>query len=348
MQVGIDSFAAWDNTGLSLSPSERLRKLVEQIEYADKMGVDLFGIGEHHRKEFLDSAPTVILGAAAARTQRIRLTSAVTVLSATDPVRLFQEFATLDLLSQGRAEMVVGRGSFVEAFPLFGLRLEDYDSLFAEKLDLLLNIRDNERVQWSGEYRPPLNGQGIYPRPLQNPLPIWLGVGGSPESFVRAGQLGLPLMIAIIGGETRRFKPLVDLYRESGRQAGYSDDQLKVGVHSLGYVAESTKQAADDFFPGYSRTMTEIGKERGWPKMTRDHFEAQMGPQGALIIGEPDEVIQKIVRHSKALGGISRITFMMNPASLPNEKLMRATELIGTQIAPVLREEVAGSDVEVS
>jgi probable LLM family oxidoreductase len=348
MQVGIDSFAAWDNTGLSLSPSERLRKLVEQIEYADKMGVDLFGIGEHHRKEFLDSAPTVILGAAAARTQRIRLTSAVTVLSATDPVRLFQEFATLDLLSQGRAEMVVGRGSFVEAFPLFGLRLEDYDSLFAEKLDLLLNIRDNERVQWSGEYRPPLNGQGIYPRPLQNPLPIWLGVGGSPESFVRAGQLGLPLMVAIIGGETRRFKPLVDLYRESGRQAGYSDDQLKVGVHSLGYVAESTKQAADDFFPGYSRTMTEIGRERGWPKMTRDHFEAQMGPQGALIIGEPDEVIQKIVRHSKALGGISRITFMMNPASLPHEKLMRATELIGTQIAPVLREELAGSDVEVS
>lgn len=346
--MGIDSFAAWDNTGLSLSPSERLRKLVEQIEYADKMGVDLFGIGEHHRKEFLDSAPTVILGAAAARTQRIRLTSAVTVLSATDPVRLFQEFATLDLLSQGRAEMVVGRGSFVEAFPLFGLRLEDYDSLFAEKLDLLLNIRDNERVQWSGEYRPALNGQGIYPRPLQNPLPIWLGVGGSPESFVRAGQLGLPLMVAIIGGETRRFKPLVDLYRESGRQAGHSDDQLKVGVHSLGYVAESTKQAADDFFPGYSRTMTEIGKERGWPKMTRDHFEAQMGPQGALIIGEPDEVIQKIVRHSKALGGISRITFMMNPASLPHEKLMRATELIGTQIAPALREELDGSDVEVS
>ena len=346
--MGIDSFAAWDNTGLSLSPSERLRNLVEQIEYADKMGVDLFGIGEHHRKEFLDSAPTVILGAAAARTQRIRLTSAVTVLSATDPVRLFQEFATLDLLSQGRAEMVVGRGSFVEAFPLFGLRLEDYDSLFAEKLDLLLNIRDNERVQWSGEYRPALNGQGIYPRPLQNPLPIWLGVGGSPESFVRAGQLGLPLMVAIIGGETRRFKPLVDLYRESGRQAGYSDDQLKVGVHSLGYVAESTKQAADDFFPGYSRTMTEIGKERGWPKMTRDHFEAQMGPQGALIIGEPDEVIQKIVRHSKALGGISRITFMMNPASLPHEKLMRATELIGTQIAPALREELNGSDVEVS
>ncbi len=345
MQVGIDSFAAWDNTSLSLHPSERMRKLVEQIEFADKVGLDLFGIGEHHRKEFLDSAPTVILAAAAVHTRRIRLTSAVTVLSATDPVRLFQEFATLDLLSQGRAEMVVGRGSFVEAFPLFGLRLEDYDSLFAEKLELLLKIRDNEHVRWSGEYRPPLTGQGIYPRPIQNPLPIWIGVGGTPESFVRAGQLGLPLMVAIIGGETHRFKPLVDLYRESGAKAGYSTDQLKVGVHSLGYVAENTKQAADDFFPGYARTMTEIGKERGWPKMTRDHFEEQMGPQGALIVGDPDEVIDKIIRHSKALGGITRITFMMNPASLPHDKLMRATELIGTQVAPALREEMVGNDV---
>ena len=338
MQVGIDSFAAWGDSGFTISPAERLRKLVEQIEYADKIGLDSFGIGEHHRKEFLDSAPTVILGAAAARTERIRLTSAVSVLSATDPVRLFQEFATLDLLSQGRAEMVVGRGSFVEAFPLFGLKLEDYDSLFTEKLELLLKIRDNEYVQWSGEYRPPLRGQGIYPRPLQNPLPIWIGVGGTPESFVRAGQLGLPLMIAIIGGETHRFKPLVDLYRETGMEAGFSADQLKVGVHSLGYVAENTKQAANDFFPGYARTMTEIGEERGWPTMTRDHFEEQIGPQGALIVGGPDEVVQKIIRHSKALGGISRISFMMNPASLPHDKLMRATELIGTQVAPALRE----------
>jgi probable LLM family oxidoreductase len=346
MQVGIDSFAAWDNTSLSLNPSDRLRKLVEQIEFADKVGLDLFGIGEHHRKEFLDSAPTVILAAAAVHTRRIRLTSAVTVLSATDPVRLFQEFATLDLLSQGRAEMVVGRGSFVEAFPLFGLRLEDYDSLFAEKLELLLKIRDNEHVRWFGEYRPPLTGQGIYPRPLQNPLPIWIGVGGTPESFVRAGQLGLPLMVAIIGGETHRFRPLVDLYRQSGTEAGYSADQLKVGVHSLGYVAENTKQAADDFFPGYARTMTEIGKERGWPRMTRDHFEEQMGSQGALIVGDPDEVIEKIIRHSKALGGISRITFMMNPASLPHDKLMRATELIGRQVAPALREELVGSDAK--
>src|SRR5919205_586424 len=338
MQVGIDSFAAWEDTTLSARPSERLRRLVEQIERADQVGLDVFGVGEHHRREFLDSAPVVILGAAAARTQRIRLTSAVTVLSAADPVRVFQEFATLDLLSHGRAEMVVGRGSFVEAFPLFGLRLEDYDSLFAEKLDLLLKIRDNEYVHWSGKYRPRLNGQGVYPRPLQHPLPIWIGVGGTPESFVRAGLLGLPLMVAIIGGETHRFRPLVDLYRQAGKEAGYSAEQLKVGVHSLGYVAESTQEAVDDFYPGYARTMTEIGKERGWSKMTRESFDAQRGPKGSLLVGGPDEVAEKIIRHSKALGGISRITFMMNPASLPHEKLMRATKLIGTHVAPILRE----------
>ena len=318
----------WDDTGIASNPSQRLQRLVEQIEYADQIGLDVFGVGEHHRKEFLDSAPAIILAAAAARTKRIRLTSAVKLLSAADPVRVFQEFATLDLLSQGRAEMVVGRGSFIEAFPLFGLRLEDYDSLFEEKLDLLLRIRDNEHVYWSGKYRPSLNGQGVYPRPLQNPLPIWIGVGGTPESFVRAGLLGLPLMVAIIGGETHGFRPLIDLYREAGRQAGYSADQLKVGVHSLGYVAESTQEAVDDFYPGYARTMTEIGKERGWSKMTRASFDAQRGPQGALLVGDPDEVAEKIIRHSKALGGISRITFMINPASLPHDKLMRATKLI--------------------
>src|SRR5215216_3212912 len=338
MQVGIDSFAAWDDAGLP--PSERLRSLVEQIEYADQIGLDVFGVGEHHRREFLDSAPAIILAAAGARTKRIRLTSAVTVLSAADPVRVFQEFATLDLLSQGRAEMVVGRGSSIEAFPLFGFRLEDYDSLFAEKLDLLLKIRDNEHVYWSGKYRPRLNGQGVYPRPLQNPLPIWIGVGGTPESFVSAGLLGLPLMVAIIGGETHRFRPLIDLYRQAGRRAGYSADQLKVGVHSLGYVAENTKEAMDDFFPGYAHTMTEIGKERGWRAVTRAGFDAQRGPQGALVIGDPNEVVEKIVRHSKALGGISRFTFMMNPASLPHVKLMRAIELIGTRVAPALREEL--------
>src|SRR5881409_4172994 len=225
MQVGIDSFAAaFDDVGLATSQSELLRNLVEQIERADQVGLDVFGVGEHHRREFLDSAPAVILGAAAARTQRIRLTSAVTVLSAADPVRVFQEFATLDLLSQGRAEMVVGRGSSIEAFPLFGLELEDYDSLFAEKLDLLLKIRENTHVHWSGKHRTPLTGQGVYPRPLQNPLPVWLGVGGTPGSFIRAGMLGLPLMVAIIGGEPRRFRSLVDLYRETGRQAGFSPE----------------------------------------------------------------------------------------------------------------------------
>jgi probable LLM family oxidoreductase len=345
MQVGIDSFAAaFDETSREVNPSERLQDLVKQIERADQVGLDAFGVGEHHRREFLDSAPAVILGAAAARTQRIRLTSAVTVLSAADPVRVFQEFATLDLLSQGRAEMVVGRGSFVEAFPLFGLRLEDYDSLYAEKLELLLKIRDNEHVHWSGEYRPTLTGQGIYPRPLQKPLPIWVGVGGTPQSFVRAGLLGLPLMVAIIGGETRQFRPLIDLYREAGRRAGHSPDQLKVGIHSLGYVAETTQEAADDFFPGYARAFTDIGKERGWRPVTRADFDAQRGPQGALIIGHPDEVVKKIIRHSKALGGISRITFMMNAASLPHVKLMRAIELMGTRVAPALREEIGGND----
>ena len=339
IQVGIDSFAAaFDDASVSDSPSERLQNLVEQIECADQVGLDVFGVGEHHRREFLDSAPAVILAAAAARTQRIRLTSAVTVLSAADPVRVFQEFATLDLLSRGRAEMIVGRGSFVEAFPLFGLHLEDYDSLFAEKLDLLLKIRNDEHVHWSGEYRPALTGQGIYPRPLQNPLPIWLGVGGTPESFIRAGVLGLPLMVAIIGGETRHFRPLIDLYREAGRRAGYSPAQLKVGIHSIGYVAETTQQAADDFFPGYARSFTRIGKERGWRPVTRVGFDAQRGPQGALLIGDPDEVVEKIVRHSKALGGISRITFQMNPGSLSQEKFMRSIELIGRRVAPALRE----------
>ena len=347
MQVGIDSFgAALDDASLSVSPSERLRRLVEQIERADQIGLDVFGIGEHHRQEFLDSAPAVILAAAAARTKRIRLTSAVTGPSAADPVRVFQEFATLDLLSQGRVEMVVGRGSSIEAFPLFGFRLEDYDSLFEEKLDLLLKIRENEHIYWSGKYRPTLNGQGVYPRPLQKPLPIWLGVGGTPQSFVRAGVLGLPLMVAIIGGETHRFRPLIDLYRKAGRQAGYLPHQLKVGVHSLGYVAESTQEAVDDFFPGYAHAMTEVGKERGWPKMTRASFDAQRGPQGALLVGDPNEVVEKIIRHSQALGGISRITFMMNPASIPHAKLMRATELIGTRIAPALRE-VGENEVKV-
>jgi probable LLM family oxidoreductase len=342
VEIGIDSFAAaHTDSSRALSESERLRNLIEEIEHADQVGLDVFGIGEHHRKDFLDSAPAVILAAAAARTSRIRLTSAVTVLSSADPVRVFQNFATLDLISQGRAEMVVGRGSFVDSFPLFGFRLEDYDSLFAEKLDLLLKIRDNEHVTWSGKHRPALTGQGVYPRPVQNPLPIWLGVGGTPQSFARAGVLGLPLMVAIIGGETHRFRPLIDLYWEAGRRAGHSPDRLKVGVHSLGYVAETTKEAADDFFPGYARAFTDIGKERGWRPTTRADFDAQRGPRGALLIGSPDEVVDKLIRHSEALGGVSRFTFQMNASSLPHAKLMKAIEMLGTKVAPVLRKEVA-------
>ena len=297
----------------------------------------MFGIGEHHRREFLDSAPTVILAAAAARTRRIRLTSAVTVLSAADPVRVFQEFATLDLLSKGRAEMVVGRGSFIEAFPLFGLELEDYDSLFAEKLDLLLNIRENTHVHWSGKHRARLTGQGVYPRPLRDPLPVWLGVGGTPGSFIRAGTLGLPLMVAIIGGEPHRFRPLIDRYRWAGSRAGHSPEQLKVGIHSLGYVADSSTTAEDEFFPGYARSFTEIGRERGWPPMTRAHFDAQLGPTGALLVGDPETVSEKILRVNESLGGISRLTFQMSVADLPHAKLMRAIELIGTGVAPLVR-----------
>jgi probable LLM family oxidoreductase len=342
MEIGIDSFAAaHDESSRAVSESERLRNLIEEIEHADQVGLDVFGIGEHHRKDFLDSAPPIILAAAASRTSRIRLTSAVTVLSSADPVRVFQNFATLDLISQGRAEMVVGRGSFVDSFPLFGFRLEDYDSLFAEKLDLLLKIRDNEHVTWSGKHRPALTGQGVYPRPVQNPLPIWLGVGGTPGSFARAGTLGLPLMVAIIGGHTHRFRSLVDLYWEAGDRAGFSRDQLKVGVHSLGYVADTTQKAADEFFPGYARAFTDIGKERGWRPVTRADFDAQRGPQGALLVGSPDEVAEKILRHSEALGGISRITFQMNAASLPHTKLMKAIELLGSKVAPALHREMA-------
>jgi probable LLM family oxidoreductase len=340
MQIGVDSFAARsddDGTATAVSDSDRLRQLVERIAHADEAGLDVFGVGEHHRADFLDSAPAMILAAAAARTRRIRLTSAVTVLSAADPVRVFQNFATLDLLSQGRAEMVVGRGSFIESFPLFGLELNDYDSLFAEKLDLLLNIRKNEFVHWSGEHRAALTGQGVYPRPMQDPLPIWLGVGGTPESFVRAGALGLPLMVAIIGGETRHFRPLVDLYRKAGGQAGHSPDQLKVGVHALGYVAETTEKAVEDFFPGYARAFTKIGKERGWPPVTRAHFDAARSPHGALLVGNPDEVAEKIAAHSDALGGISRITFQMDVAGLPHAKHMRGIELLGGTVAPAVR-----------
>jgi len=339
MEIGIDSFAAatvTSDSDAAINNMQALAELLERMAFADAVGLDFFGIGEHHRKEFLDSAPTLILAAAAARPKRIRLGSAVTVLSAADPVRVFQNFSTLDLLSRGRAEMVVGRGSFTESFPLFGFNLHDYDALFAEKLDLLLTIREHEVVNWSGQFRPALREQAIYPRPLQNPLPIWLGVGGTPASFVRAGLLGLPLMVAVIGGETHRFRPLIDLYRQAGAQAGHPPQQLKVGLHSLGYVANSTAEAVADYYPGYAETFTRIGKERGWPPTNRARFDAQNGPTGALLVGGPEEIAEKIQRHSAALGGIERVTFQMDNAGLSHEKLLRSIELIGTRVAPLV------------
>jgi probable LLM family oxidoreductase len=340
MQIGIDSFAAVSSdpaTGVVLSPELRLSNLLEEMELADQVGLDSFGIGEHHRSDFLDSAPTIILAAAAARTKRIRLASAVTVLSAADPVRVFQEFATLDLISQGRAEIVAGRGSFIEAYPLFGLDLKDYDSLFAEKLDLLLSLRDNVEVNWSGKHRAPLTGQGVYPRPLQQRLPIWLGVGGTPESFARAGMLGLPLMVAIIGGEPHRFRPLIDLYREAGRRAGHQAEQLQVGIHTLGFPGETTEQAADDYFPGYKRMFTEIGKERGWPPVTRGQYDALRGKTGALLIGDAETIAEKIVYLDEALGGLARISFQMTSPAIPHATMLRAIEVLGTRVAPRVR-----------
>jgi len=340
VEVGIDSFApadAQEGVEGARASSLTLRNLIAQIERADEVGLDVFGIGEHHRRDYLDSAPPVILAAAAARTKNIRLTSAVTVLSAADPVRVFQSFATLDLISEGRAEMVVGRGSFIDAYPLFGLSLGDYDALFAEKLELLLKIRAAERVTWSGRFRPALTKQGVYPRPLQDPLPVWIGVGGTPESFARAGVLGLPLMVAIIGGETRNFAPLVRLYREAGREAGHDPARLKVGMHALGYVAETTQEAIDDFFPGYAAAFTRIGKERGWPPTTRAQFDAVRGPRGALLVGNPEEVAEKILRHSEALGGLARVTFQMGVAEMPHAKHMAAIDLIAARVRPVLR-----------
>lgn len=340
MEIGIDSFASAMisvEASQAISAQTAMRELLERIAHADAAGLDLFGIGEHHRKEFLDAAPHMILAAAASCTKTIKLTSAVTVLSAADPVRVFQNFATLDIISGGRAEMVVGRGSSVEAFPLFGFNLEEYDALFIEKLELLLKVRDEETVSWSGRYRPPMFAQPVYPRPLQDKLPVWLGVGGTPASFVRAGALGLPLMVAIIGGETHRFRPLVDLYREAGEKAGFGPEQLKVGLHSPGYIAATSSAAVEEYYPGYAELWTRLGRERGWPPVSKAGFNALIGPKGALIVGSPEEAAQKILSHSAALGGIDRFTFQMDNAGLSHTQLMQAIELIGTRLKPMLQ-----------
>ena len=337
MHLGVDSFvsAVTDPaTGRVVGPAERLEHLLEEIALADRVGLHSFGIGEHHRSEYYDSAPPVILAAAAARTERIRLGSAVTVLSAADPVRVFQQFATLDLISQGRIDLVVGRGSFTEAFPLFGLDLADYDSLFSEKLDLLLRIRDEEEVTWTGRHRPPLVRQRVYPRPLQDPLPIWVGVGGTPESFARAGLLGLPLMVAIIGGEPRQFAPLVDLYRRAGAQAGHPPERLKVGLHVFGFVAESTQAAADTIYPGWNEMFTKVSRERGFPRPTRQQFDATSGPDGAFFMGDPETVAAKIQRISAQLGGVDRLSLQMTNPRLAHDDLLRGIELLGTEVAP--------------
>lgn len=340
MQIGIDSFVSTvtdPTAGLDISPVDRVQHLLEEVERSDRVGLDSYGIGEHHRPEYMDSAPAVLLAAAAARTTNIRLNSAVTVLSAGDPVRIFQEFATLDLISRGRIDLVVGRGSFTEAFPLFGLDLADYDSLFAEKLELLLRIRESPTVTWSGRHRPALTGQGVYPRPLQDPFPIWVGVGGTPSSFARAGALGLPLMVAIIGGQPARFRPLVDLYREAGRRAGHAPEQLRVGLHCFGYVGPTDRAAADTFYPGWAQMFTKIGRERGMAAPNRAQYDAMCRPGGAFLIGDPQTVAEKMLQIDDDLGGIARISLQMTNVRLAHEDLLTGIELLGTEAAPLVR-----------
>lgn len=337
MEIGIDSFASAMYGRRSLNSVDAMTQLLERISLADQVGLDVFGIGEHHKKEFLDSAPAVILAAAASVTKKIKLTSAVSVLSTSDPVRVYQNFATLDLISKGRAEIVVGRGSAVESYPLFGFDLNDYDLLFKEKLGLLLEIRDNEFVSWKGQFRPAMYNQAVYPRAAQEKMPIWLGVGGTPESFFRAGSLGLPLMVAIIGGETERFRPLVDLYREAGKNAGFAPDQLKVGLHSPGYISETKESAIEEYYPGYQELWTRAGKERGWPPINKSQFNALMGPQGVLVVGSPEDGVEKLINHSKALGGIDRFTFQMDNAGLTHQQLLNSIKLIGEKVIPMIK-----------
>jgi len=339
MELGVYTFAEMSPdpvTGKQLDPATRIRNLLEEIELADQVGLDVFGVGEHHRPDFAVSAPAVVLAAAAARTKRIRLTSAVNVLSSDDPVRVFQEFATVDLISGGRAEIMAGRGSFIESFPLFGYRLEDYDELFAEKLDLLLRIRDEVRVDWSGKHRAAINGQGVYPRPIQNPLPVWIAVGGTPQSVARAGVLGLPLAIAIIGGQPERFAPLVDLYRRAAGKGGHDPARLAVGINSHGYVADTSQQAADEAFPPFAEAMTRIGRERGWPPTTRQHFDAELQLRGALFVGSPEQVVEKILFQHE-LFGHQRFLCQFSVGALPHKALLYSIELFGTKVAPAVR-----------
>jgi len=336
MQIGVYSFA---DINQEAGPGQRLRDLIEEIELADQVGLDVFGVGEHHRPDYAASAPAVVLGAAAVRTKNIRLTSAVTVLSSDDPVRVFQDFSTIDLLSNGRAEVMAGRGSFIESFPLFGFDLGDYDSLFAENLDLLLALRDKERVTWRGGHRAAISDRGVYPRPVQKPLPVWIAVGGTPASVVRAATLGLPLALAIIGGLPENFVPFVDLYRETGERLGVDPSKLKVGINSHAFVGETSQAAADTFYPSYAAVMTRIGKERGWPPTNRQQFDASRTRRGALLVGSAEEVIEKIL-YEHSLFKHNRFLAQMDVGAVPHADVMKSIELLGTKVAPVVRKEL--------
>ena len=342
VEIGVYSFVERTpdpESGELISAAARVRDLLEEIELADRVGLDVFGVGEHHRPDFIASAPAVVLAAAAARTKRIRLTSAVSVLSSDDPVRVFQQFATLDLISGGRAEIMAGRGSFIESFPLFGYDLNEYDSLFAEKLELLLQLREAEQITWRGRHRPALEGLGVYPRPIQEPLPVWIAVGGTPQSVVRAGTLGIPMALAIIGGQPERFVPFAELFRESLRRAGHDPASVPLSINSHGYIADDSRQAADDAFGPYAVTMGRIGRERGWSPPTRERFEAERGPRGALLVGDAQEVIEKMV-YEHRLFGYQRFLMQVSVGTMPHEKVMRSIELLGTVVAPAVREAI--------
>jgi probable LLM family oxidoreductase len=348
MEIGISTFVETTpdvKTGKVISHAERLREVVEEIVLADQVGLDVFGVGEHHREDFAASSPAVLLAAAASQTTRIRLTSAVTVLSSADPVRVFQDFATVDAISNGRAEIMAGRGSFIESFPLFGYDLNDYDELFEENLELLLKIRESEKVTWRGGHRPAINNRGVYPRPVQSPLPVWIGSGGNPESVIRAGTLGLPLVIAIIGGRPLQFEPLVRLYKRAAVKAGHDPTQLQVASHSHGFIGESTEEAANKFFPSTQQVMNVIGRERGWGHYDRNSFDAARTLEGALYVGDPETVAEKIIYLRKNVG-ITRFMLHCPLGTMPHDEVMKSIELLGTKVAPIVRTEVKRWEAE--
>ena len=339
MELGIYTFVERTpdpRTGQLISGEQRLRNLMDEIELADKVGLDVFGIGEHHRQEYVVSSPAVVLAAAAMRTKKIRLTSAVTVLSSDDPVRVFQDFATVDLLSGGRAEIMAGRGSFIESFPLFGQDLKDYDALFQEKLELLLELRKNERITWSGKFRAPIHDRPVYPRPVKDPLPLWIAVGGTPESVIRAGTLGIPMALAIIGGGPDRFVPLAEMYRRAARTAGHDPEKIRFSINSHGFIADDAKEAAELMYGPYVEVMGKIGRERGWPPPTRAQFQHEISPRGAMLVGDPDTVIEKILWEHE-LFGFDRFLIQFSVGTMPHDKMLRCIELYGTKVAPAVR-----------